>query len=238
MKSSTSSAPALVLFDIDGTLMRRAGIHHYRALTEAVEKVTGRPAVTDGIVSRGMLDRDILTLMMRGGGASLAQCRAALPELMRVAQDLYVRSEPSLRRNVCRGVRGFLKRLRRARIPAGLVTGNLSRIGWRKVERAGLKEYFSFGAFSEEGRSRAALIKLAVQRARREGLIGRSASISHIGDHPNDIMAAQANRIRAIAVATGIPTRKELAAYSPDFLLDDLGELSVEVVLEPFRRQG
>jgi len=238
MKSGTNQAPALVLFDIDGTLMRRAGMRHFRALADAVEQVTGRPAATDGIESRGMLDRDILTLMMRGGGASMARCRTALPELMQVAQDLYVRPGPDLRRKVCRGVRGFLKQLRRAGIPAGLVTGNLSRIGWKKVERAGLKEYFSFGAFADEGSSRAALAKLAIRRARREGLIGRGASISLIGDHPNDIMAAQANHVRSIAVATGLVPRDELAGYNPDVLLNDLRELSVDEVVERFQRQG
>jgi len=35
------SAPALVLFDIDGTLVRRAGPHHRQALVDAVHRVTG-----------------------------------------------------------------------------------------------------------------------------------------------------------------------------------------------------
>lgn len=237
MRSIPSKAPALVLFDIDGTLVRRAGVHHFRALTDAVERVTGRPAVTDGIQPRGMLDRDILTLMMRGGGEPVSRCRAALPELMRVAQDLYMRPGPSLRRKVCVGVRGFLRRLQRAGIPAGLVTGNLSRIAWKKMERAGLDEFFLLGAFSEEGRSRAALIKLAMQRARREGLIVRGASVSHVGDHPNDILAARANRVRSIAVATGLVPRDELAEYHPDVLLNDLRELSIDVVREPHDRR-
>src|SRR6202022_214893 len=34
-------APALVLFDIDGTLIRRAGPHHREVLVDAVRLVTG-----------------------------------------------------------------------------------------------------------------------------------------------------------------------------------------------------
>ncbi len=51
-----------------------------------------------------------------------------------------------------------------------LVTGNLTRIGWRKLERAGVHHYFCFGAFGEMKLRRAAdLARLAIERARRDG---------------------------------------------------------------------
>ena len=55
-----SPAPALVLFDIDGTLLRRAGPHHRHALIEAVRRVTGLETTLDGVPVAGMLDRGIL----------------------------------------------------------------------------------------------------------------------------------------------------------------------------------
>src|SRR5215475_8967425 len=57
-------APALILFDIDGTLLRRAGPHHREALVEAVRKVTGLETTTDNVPVAGMLDRDILRAML------------------------------------------------------------------------------------------------------------------------------------------------------------------------------
>ena len=51
----------LILFDIDGTLVRRAGPHHRQALVDAVRQVTGVETNTDGIPVHGMLDPDILT---------------------------------------------------------------------------------------------------------------------------------------------------------------------------------
>ena len=51
---------ALVLFDIDGTLVRRAGSHHRDALVEGVRRVTGLETTTAGIPVQGMLDPDIL----------------------------------------------------------------------------------------------------------------------------------------------------------------------------------
>jgi beta-phosphoglucomutase-like phosphatase (HAD superfamily) len=56
---------ALVLFDIDGTLVRRAGSHHRDALVEGVRRVTGFETTTSGIPVHGMLDPDILTIMLR-----------------------------------------------------------------------------------------------------------------------------------------------------------------------------
>ena len=39
--SKTQPARALILFDIDGTLLRRSGPHHRDALVEAVRRVSG-----------------------------------------------------------------------------------------------------------------------------------------------------------------------------------------------------
>ena len=61
---------ALVLFDIDGTLVRRAGPHHRQALVEGIRRVTGLESTTEGIPVQGMLDPDILTRMMRAAGSS------------------------------------------------------------------------------------------------------------------------------------------------------------------------
>jgi beta-phosphoglucomutase-like phosphatase (HAD superfamily) len=59
---------ALVLFDIDGTLVRRAGPHHRQALVHGVRKVTGWETTTEGIPVQGMLDPEILTRMMKAAG--------------------------------------------------------------------------------------------------------------------------------------------------------------------------
>ena len=87
----------------------------------------------------------------------------------------------------------LLYRLSRRGVTTGLVTGNLTRIGWRKMERAGLRQYLRFGAFAELARDRAGLVRIAMQLARREGWINGKSPVALIGDHPNDIIAARAN---------------------------------------------
>ena len=107
------------------------------------------------------------------------------------------------------------------------MTGNLTRIGWTKMERAGLRHYFRFGAFAEMAQDRAGLARLAIAHSRREGWIDRRSPIALIGDHPNDIRAAKANGIRAIAVATGVIDENELARHSPDVLVPDMRALNL-----------
>ena len=181
---------ALVLFDIDGTLVRRAGPHHREALVQAVRRVTGRDSTTDGIPVQGMLDPDILTVMLRATGAAPKQIRAAMPDLLRAAEHYYLRVCPDLAHRHCPGVKPVLERLTRNGILLGLVTGNLTKIGWRKLKRAGLATYFRFGAFGEMSKTRGGLARLAIREARAKHWIGRTEPISLIGDAPQDIEAA------------------------------------------------
>ncbi len=222
---------ALVLFDIDGTLIRRAGPHHREALVEAVRRVTGLDTTTDHIPVQGMLDGDIIARMMRDAGASQAAIRRAMPEVIRAAQSIYARRCPDLKKKVCPGARWLLWRLYRRSIAVGLVTGNLTRIAWKKMEHAGLRRYFRYGAFAELGNTRAGLVRLAVREARRNEWIDGNSLITLIGDHPNDILAARANGIRSVAVATGLSSAEELAAHVPDLLVTDLRNLTLETLL-------
>jgi phosphoglycolate phosphatase-like HAD superfamily hydrolase len=221
----------MVLFDIDGTLIRRAGPHHRQALVDAIRRTVSVETTTDGVPVAGMLDRDILATMMTRAGMKPGTIKKAMPAVIKHAQSIYVRSSPNLARKVCPGVRRLLERLKRRGVVIGLVTGNLSRIGWRKMERAGLRRYFRFGAFAELAHDRAGLVRFAIRHARREGWIGRDSHISLIGDHPNDVRAAKANGIRSIAVATGLIGFEELQSYTPDVIVPDLRLLTLETLL-------
>jgi phosphoglycolate phosphatase len=222
---------ALVLFDIDGTLIRRAGPHHREALVEAIRRAAHVETTTDGVPVAGMLDRTILAAMMRTAGMSPSAIKRVMPEVVARAQSIYVRHAPDISKKVCPGVRSLLRRLTARGVVIGLVTGNLSRIGWRKMERAGLRKYFRFGAFAELAKDRAGLVRVAIRRARKEHWIGRESAISLIGDHPNDVLAAQANKIRSVAVGTGIVSLEELQSHSPLIAVPDLRSLKLDDLL-------
>jgi phosphoglycolate phosphatase len=217
----------LVLFDIDGTLVRRSGPHHRQALVTAVRNVAGVETTTTGIPVHGMLDPDILTRMMAAADVPRARIRSLMPAIIQEAQQIY--ACPNLRRKTCPGVRRVLARLQRLQFPMALVTGNLTQIGWRKLEAAGLNHFFRYGAFGEMAANRAGLARLAIRHARREGWIGRHAQTILIGDAPSDILAAQANGAVAVAVHTGISSADELRAHNPDHLIEDLRALPTEL---------
>jgi phosphoglycolate phosphatase-like HAD superfamily hydrolase len=210
------------LFDIDGTLVRRAGPHHRAALVEAVREITGLDTTTEGIPVHGMLDPDILRVMMRTAGWDDSRIASVMPGVIVSAQDVYQNSVPDLRDKICPGAPELLSELQRRGVVLALVTGNLTRIGWRKLERAGLRDYFRYGAFGEMAQTRGGLARLAIQRAREEGLIAASSPVSLVGDAAQDVQAARENGIRAIAVRTGITPLEDLKAAGPDLLLDDL----------------
>lgn len=226
------SRTSLVLFDIDGTLMRGAGKQHKDALVEGIRRVTGRSTTLDGIGTAGALDRDLIAAMLRAAGESERRIRAVLTEAMRECEQSYTADcAADLSPFLCRDVRETLGELKSRGAVLGLVTGNLSAIGWRKIELAGLRPYFSVGAFAGDGRSRARLAQVAAQRARRTGLVDRSSRGSLIGDHANDVAAAKANGFQSVAVASGVLSREELAQAEPDILVEHLGELDLSRLL-------
>ncbi len=224
---------ALVLFDIDGTLVRRAGPHHREALVEGVRRVTGLETTTDGIPVQGMLDPDIIAIMLRNAGAPRATIRESMPEIQRVAERYYLRVCPEIHGKRCPAVATVLDRLTRQGTLLGLVTGNLTRIGWHKLQRADLRAYFRFGAFGEMAATRTGLARIAMREALHRGWISRDTPVSLIGDSPNDVIAARGSGIRSIAVRTGITPPAELEAERPDFLLRTLRDLRLPMVLTP-----
>jgi phosphoglycolate phosphatase-like HAD superfamily hydrolase len=213
---------SLVLFDIDGTLVRRTGPYHLRALVEGVREVTGVETGTDGIPVHGMLDPAILTIMLQRIAVPAEEIPALIARINPIAEDFYLASVPDLRDKCCPGVPSLLDTLAARGVHMVLVTGNLTRIGWRKLERAGVHHHFRYGAFGEMAPTRSALAALAIARAREEGLVDGESRISLIGDTPQDVKAARDNGIRAVGVRTGITPAGELESAAPDHLLDDL----------------
>jgi phosphoglycolate phosphatase-like HAD superfamily hydrolase len=175
-----------------------------------------------------MLDPDILTQMMRAGGVADDAIASKMPAIIEAAQEIYQTSVPDIRDKTCPGVVPLLDHLKGRGTVLALVTGNLTRIGWRKLERAGLRHYFRFGAFGEMASTRGGLARLAIEQARREGLV--DGTISLIGDATQDVLAARENGIRSIAVRTGITPPEDLEACAPDLLLDDLTQLDLSII--------
>ena len=222
-------ASTLVLFDIDGTLLRGAGPHHKEALIEGVQRVTGLTTSFEGIDTAGKLDMDLIAALLES-----ARATADVRDIARESQRAYLENcSQDLSPFVCRGVREVLTGLAERGAAMALVTGNLSAIGWRKMELAGLREFFRCGAFSEDGATRAQLARIAIKRARAQRHAADDCGISLIGDHRNDVQAAQANSLRSVAVASGPMPAAELRTWQPDIFVECLADLNIDLLLEP-----
>jgi phosphoglycolate phosphatase-like HAD superfamily hydrolase len=216
----------LVLFDIDGTLVRGAPPVHRQALCDAARKVFGvRLAPAEFGQTAGMTDSAIARRELLAVGVPDAQITAGLAAFCAAAADAYDRLAPDdLSRYHTPHAVSALACLREGGVTLGLVTGNIERIAWVKLAAARMNAYFVCGAFGDEAEAREALPPLALARARQ--VFGRDfapGEVYIVGDTPADINCGAAHGLRTIAVATGpAHALDDLRGCAPDHLFADL----------------
>ena len=112
-------------------------------------------------------------------------------------------------------------------VAMGLLTGNLVRGAEIKLTHYGVWDYFEFGAYADDHYDRNQLGPFAKIRAReRHGVEFLPEHIFVLGDTPHDIACGRVIGAQTVAIATGGCTREQLAAHNPDFLFDDLCNIS------------
>lgn len=219
----------LVLFDIDGTLLRTRGAGR-RAFEEALQDVFGwRDGALAGVRYAGETDPAILAQVCLAHGEDAAFARAHATRVFAA----YTRRleaalrDPASRGEVLPGVVGALDALDAmaglGAVRVGLLTGNVREGARLKLSAFGLWGRFAFGAFGDEVDVRSDLLPLAVRRA-MDGEPGPARSVV-VGDTARDVAVARAHRERAVGVCTGPAyCRSELVAARPDALLEDLSD--------------
>jgi phosphoglycolate phosphatase-like HAD superfamily hydrolase len=218
----------VLLFDIDGTLIRSGGAG--KAAMEAglktafgVREIRGRVAYS-GRTDPGIA-RELLALHdIEPTDANVEHLKVAylehLPEML-----------TRIRGTVLPGIEDALGRERRAAV-VGLLTGNIRAGAEIKLRHYGLWRHFPFGGFADGLIDRDDVARRALNEA--SAYIGRPvnpADVWVVGDTPLDVRCARAIGAKAVVVATGWHHRDELAAAGPDHLLPDFthaGELLAE----------
>jgi phosphoglycolate phosphatase len=212
----------LVLFDIDGTLLRE-GIAPKIAFARALRETYATVGPVGTFRFAGMTDPECVTEIMRLAGVAEEVIHQRRDEcLRRYVEHLEAEMPNHDGARLFPGVRELLERLNKLDdVVVGLLTGNVLRGAQLKLRRWNLEPYFRFGAFGDDHENRSVLAAIALDKAR--ALLGQSfggADTTVIGDTPKDITCARAIGARAVAVATGQVTRQELADCAPDVLLD------------------
>ncbi len=216
----------LILFDIDGTLLRSNNSIHVESYSYAIAKVCGIEGHLYDIVPDGKVDSQIFLEILQHRGISHTVARQHCIELFSSRYEYLVLNmqDPQVH-DVLPGVDRLLAILKK-RFLLGVVTGNEERAAWHRLEKAGLREFFLAGGFGNESERRADLVKIAIQRI--EKLTGQrfcSAEILIVGDTPGDVLCAKENNLRIIGVATGRYEADELQNAGADFVLDDLAHI-------------
>lgn len=223
---------ALVLFDIDGTLLRAGDALHQRAFVEAFEEVYGLPVTLEGVHLAGMLDANIARTLFDIHEMDHMEADTLLDQMMTSMGGRYRKAvmEIELRERLLPGVSDAVEACAERGWATGVLTGNARSVAYVKLERAGLADLLVTGAYGDSARERGHLVKIAIAAA--EEAVGHRFSPDEtvlVGDTPQDVTAARQAGSRVIAVATGRFDVHHLAQMEPDAVLEDLSDTSAFV---------
>jgi phosphoglycolate phosphatase-like HAD superfamily hydrolase len=217
----------LLLWDIDGTLVRGGGVGS-DAINRAAATVSGKSIVGGSVMMHGKTDPEILAEIFRAAEIAEHEISRLLPAAMAEAERLLALAEEDLRQ---RGevIGGVIEALTRLGTIAGvrqtLLTGNLVGNAAVKLAAFDLTAYFDVevGAYGTDHADRRALVPIALERVQRlRGEHYRPEEVWVIGDTAGDFACARAAGVRCLLVATGQIPMSELVSLDADAVLEDL----------------
>jgi len=224
----------ILLWDIDGTLMRSERTGAYKDYTIPVlEEIFGTSGRLAEMHVSGMTDLQIIFEALAEAGVSQEQIVA---EIDRLSHRLTEEARRVAGNGVeffqlLPGVRETLQALAgHPRYQSALLTGNIKPMAQLKLELMGLDHFFTLpGAFGEESHLRRDLPALAADRIRKHLRVDiPPPHFIVIGDTPNDIDCARHFGARAVAVGTGrFYSNEEILACEPDAVLPDLSDTNL-----------
>ncbi len=220
----------LVLFDIDGTLLRVGNINR-RTLIDALTEVYG----TEGSAGRhnfaGKMDSVIIYEVLRHTGLGERHIAERFEEVKQTYIDLFRERARPEDIELMKGIPALLEELAgRSDMELGLLTGNFEGSGRHKLRLPAIDHYFPFGAFADDAYHRDDLPAIAIEKA--YGVTGTrfaSGEVVIIGDTEHDIRCSRAIGAHCIAVATGTYPAERLRAHRPDVLFEDFGDTGAVV---------
>lgn len=212
----------LVLFDVDGTLVR--GGAGGRALRSALLQIYALPAGSDGVRYDGKTDPRIVREILSYHGQEDRFTDENVSSLFSLYLS-YLREELTEATDfkVLPGAHELVRTLsRRKDFLVGLATGNIEEGARLKLERGGLESFFSFGGFGSDAEDRTELIRVAIERGRQQNGRTHSEKTFVVGDTPQDIVHGKEAGADTLAVASGNYSLDDLKSYNPDAAVESL----------------
>jgi phosphoglycolate phosphatase len=230
--SSDPSSPRILLWDIDGTLMRSAEAGSYKDyFVPMLERVFQTSGCLPDLHVSGMTDLQIVAEALRDEGFGQADINARLDDL----RECYMEEMKRVAGNgkpffqLLPGAKELLQAVAdHPRYHSALLTGNIEPAAHLKMELVGLAQYFDLpGAFGDESHDRRDLPALAADRIRNHLRFNFTPDqFVVIGDTPNDIACAKHFGAKSLAVGTGrLFSTEEVLACKPDAFVADFSDL-------------
>ena len=212
----------LILFDIDGTLVR--GGPAKDAFEAAMVTTYGTVGDVASVSFAGKTDPQIARQLLSAVGFDRQTIEAGFPELwVRYVGHLedFLGDQPM---KVLPGVQELLDALAGLEdVGLGLLTGNILRGAELKLRSAGLWDWFAVGSFGSDREERDELPSVALERARLHWSVQiEPAEAIVVGDTPRDVDCGRAGGTRTVAVATGTFPAAALVEAGADHVLQDL----------------
>lgn len=226
----------LVLFDIDGTLLRSSGAGR-AAMEHALSEICGTRG-SPAVRYDGKTDRQIVRELLRLEGHADAHIDERMPAVVRRYLETLrsTLAEATRETYLFPGVTALLDALEATEhVVLGLLTGNVAEGAALKLVAAGLDPArFRVSAFGSDHELRGELPAVALARAKALGLDVPGSNVVVIGDTPSDVTCGNSIGARAIGVATGMYAAPELMQHGAFAAFDDLAD--TDVVMEAILR--
>jgi phosphoglycolate phosphatase-like HAD superfamily hydrolase len=220
----------LVLFDIDGTLVRTG-----HAGTQAFAKTFATEFnAHHGLDKMNFAGRTDFSLVREFFG--LNHIPATPENFARFFERYTFWLDQILSRShteTCPGVWELLRGLRALPQPPiiGLLTGNIRLGAEIKLRHFGLWEEFAFGGFADDHEERDLIAAAAHDRSHRVlGRRLRGEEMVVVGDTPFDIRCGKAIGAKVLAVATGGAKLEELKKHHPDWAVENLTHITAQEI--------
>ena len=232
---NNQSSLRILLWDIDGTLLRSARQGAYKDyMIPLLEGVFGASGRLHELQVSGMTDLQLIAEALRDEGFTHEQIRGRV-EHIRERYIIEMRRTTASEEmfHVLPGVRETLHSVsEHPRYVNALLTGNFESAARFKLELVGLNHFFELpGAFGDDSHDRRDLPEIAAARINKHlDRQLRPDEFIVIGDTPNDIACAKHFGARSVAVATGRShSADHLRGFSPDAALEDLSDPTLAI---------
>ncbi|MEW5693871.1 MAG: HAD family hydrolase [Candidatus Hydrogenedentota bacterium] len=216
--------PRLILFDIDGTLIRTHGAG-LRAIEKAVEISISKDLKDTRVIPHGRTDQQIISSYL--SQVNIKTTKPLLDKIFKIYPEILKTELKNCNGEFLPGVYELLVRLYSASdVYLGIATGNIKNGAWIKLEHFKIAKYFVGGGFGDGYNDRVPLVCDAINSI-SEKLKIDFTKVAVCGDTPFDIISGQKNSCFTLGIGTGRYSVSELKKYHPDLAVKSLKNKNV-----------